>query len=130
MRIETMEKLFRFLRLMNVLNKYEDFEFLKQVNSYYNFFKEKHGYKNFKNLNKFIKKSKLDFEDLTNLEEEEEYKPMESDKKYMSQKSTKEEIISSKNMVNKLLDELIDEGLISNDDIKEWILKQPLKINK
>jgi hypothetical protein len=33
-------------------------------------------------------------------------------------------------MVNKLLDELIDEGLISNDDIKEWILKQPLKINK
>lgn len=67
----------------------------------------------------------IDFEDQT--QPEEEYQPTAVEEEESQQVPTAEETKKSKSLVEKILDELVGDGLVSEKDIEEWKKSQPLK---
>ena len=61
---------------------------------------------------------------------EKEYEPTEEDIEEASRKPTEKELILSNKMVEKMLNELLRDGVISKEDIEEWKRSQPLKIEQ
>ena len=64
------------------------------------------------------------------IKSEKEYEPTEKDIEEASRKPTEKELILSNKMVEKMLNELLRDGVISKEDIEEWKRSQPLKIEQ
>jgi len=74
-----------------------------------------------------VKTAEIDFEDQV---EPEEYKPTPEEKEESVKPPTPEEFKESKTLVEKILEELMGNGLVSEEDVDEWRKSQPLKIEQ
>jgi len=72
-----------------------------------------------------VKRAAIDVEDLTFSEEE--YEPTSKEVEESQKSPTAEETVKSKTLVEKILEELVGDGLVSKEDIEEWRKSQPLK---